>query len=714
MKKRQIILLAFIIIMTSCLPAFGIDTLIPIITDPIIVEPVITPIIVTPLIPTLFYTRAVYTTPLYRLYNSSAEKHSYTSSTSEKNDLISAGWTDDGIVAYVSPVSLPGYVPVNRYELLGQFEILTTSTYSESWWDHTGTLGYISSSSFMGSTTVHESVKALEEGENYFDTDYYYSDKYKTVGPFTFAYPPVGYNLTDKRFNMWDESTKVQEVILTDISSSVTGGKSYTLNWTTLVAGGYVDLHYSTDNGSSWTTIVENRSNSSTSGSYQWTLPNITSEQMKVKIYWKSTSGGSSSSWDTSNTFSVTKDYGKIESIIDPGIVFTKLAPASPTSLTAKASIISPQITLYWTDNSTIETGFTIQRKTPMSIYVDIGTAAENATSYKDSSISSGVKYTYRIKANGSILDSGYTNEATGSYTGLLVEPTWPEDLTPLDTPDPPSDIEAEFTDGSMTEVLISWNPPSGDYTGFNIERKTGSTWNALGSTTEDDYNFVDVDLAGLSGEIFYRVKSYNIAMTSSPSDEVSVNTEGEEIEEHNIFDDTQSAWAESELIDAFENGLTYPGVMYDYDRAITREEFCVLAVKLYEKLTGLNTSHDEDPFDDTDNPDILIAYKLGIVKGISETEFAPSNNITRQEMCVMLYRALAAANYETSIEDTATFPFDDVGSIASWAINEVKFCHQNGIMNGTSPSTIDPLLNTPREQAIILVNRTYNSFSSH
>lgn len=39
-----------------------------------------------------------------------------------------------------------------------------------------------------------------------------------------------------------------------------------------------------------------------------------------------------------------------------------------------------------------------------------------------------------------------------------------------------------------------------------------------------------------------------------------------------------------------------------------------------------------------------------------------------------------------------------------------MKFAYRNGIMKGLSAETIDPLSNTPREQAIILLLRTYKN----
>ena len=70
----------------------------------------------------------------------------------------------------------------------------------------------------------------------------------------------------------------------------------------------------------------------------------------------------------------------------------------------------------------------------------------------------------------------------------------------------------------------------------------------------------------------------------------------------------------------------------------------------------------------------------------------------------------LRALNVSVQGLDTSAgeFPFKDAGKIASWALDAMKFAYKNGIMKGLSAETIDPLSNTPREQAIILLLRTY------
>lgn len=175
-------------------------------------------------------------------------------------------------------------------------------------------------------------------------------------------------------------------------------------------------------------------------------------------------------------------------------------------------------------------------------------------------------------------------------------------------------------------------------------------------------------------------------------------------------FDGSQSSWAESELIEAYNYNLTYPEVMINYRKSITREEFSTIVVKLYENITGVKASVGSDPFTDTSNPEVLKAYNLGIVKGKSPSIFAPKEYITRQEISVMIFRALKVAIPDVSKTVTGDFPFLDTQDIASWALNPVKFTYQNDIMNG-SGGKILPLENTTREQAVVLVKRTYMSF---
>ena len=100
-------------------------------------------------------------------------------------------------------------------------------------------------------------------------------------------------------------------------------------------------------------------------------------------------------------------------------------APAAPTNLTANV-ISSSQISLSWKDNSNIETGFIVQRKTgPNGTFTSIPTSPfplpANTMAYFDSGLSQGTGYFYQIIASGSTnSDSSNVAQATTqSNTGF-------------------------------------------------------------------------------------------------------------------------------------------------------------------------------------------------------------------------------------------------------------------------------------------------------
>lgn len=85
------------------------------------------------------------------------------------------------------------------------------------------------------------------------------------------------------------------------------------------------------------------------------------------------------------------------------------VAPNAPTALTATAPNAF-QVNLTWTDNSSTETGFQIERSTTGigGTYTLLTTAAANATAYSDATVTANNQYCYRIRAVNLIGNSAY------------------------------------------------------------------------------------------------------------------------------------------------------------------------------------------------------------------------------------------------------------------------------------------------------------------
>lgn len=175
------------------------------------------------------------------------------------------------------------------------------------------------------------------------------------------------------------------------------------------------------------------------------------------------------------------------------------------------------------------------------------------------------------------------------------------------------------------------------------------------------------------------------------------------------------SGWAATEVNQAISEDLVTDKVLIEFPEDITREEFCELAVLLYEKMTGNKAEPVAvNPFTDTKNPEILKAYNLKIVNGISEDKFAPANKVTRQEISVMLLRTLKAAMPDITATAEFKTKFQDESEIASWALEAVRFMNANDIVKGSTVNGVTYILpkgNTTKEQAILLILRTYNAF---
>jgi len=184
------------------------------------------------------------------------------------------------------------------------------------------------------------------------------------------------------------------------------------------------------------------------------------------------------------------------------------------------------------------------------------------------------------------------------------------------------------------------------------------------------------------------------------------------------------SDWAKPELRKAEEFGLV-PDILKNADmtKPITREEFCELAVLLYEKCTGKTAEVVANPFTDTTNPRVLKAYGLGITTGTSATTFSPKVLINREQCAAMLFRAIKAINPDGDYSVDGVKDFPDQQYISSWAVEAAKYMSKIGVITGNAKGEFMPKATTSaqeaagygmatREQAIAMSVRSYDKLA--
>jgi hypothetical protein len=174
------------------------------------------------------------------------------------------------------------------------------------------------------------------------------------------------------------------------------------------------------------------------------------------------------------------------------------------------------------------------------------------------------------------------------------------------------------------------------------------------------------------------------------------------------------SGWAQDQNIaeKAAEYGLIPDALKgADWTKPITRAEFAAVAVKLYENLTGKAAAPvSPNPFTDTSDAEVLKAYNIGVVNGMSATTFAPNDRLTREQMAAMLTRALKSAyingwtlatDSQYKLNFTMPAPFADDVLISDYARESVYFMFANEIINGTGNNNFSPRAASTSEQAI-------------
>ncbi len=171
------------------------------------------------------------------------------------------------------------------------------------------------------------------------------------------------------------------------------------------------------------------------------------------------------------------------------------------------------------------------------------------------------------------------------------------------------------------------------------------------------------------------------------------------------------SKWAETELDKALELDIITNAIRDNMTANVTREEFAEGLMKMYVKVTGKTVAYSDTFFSDTENPEVLKAAELGIITGNGYGQFKPNAYVTRQEICTMIYRAVKLLRPTEDFTVSTVNRFVDQGSIDDWAIQPMQFMYKKGILKGDGYGKIDPLGNSSREVATILILRTYETF---
>ena len=193
----------------------------------------------------------------------------------------------------------------------------------------------------------------------------------------------------------------------------------------------------------------------------------------------------------------------------------TPVVPAAPR---LEASLAGPRaIRLNWT-NVAGETGYRVERRVDGSTdpFREIARTGADVTTSTDDALEPGKTYLYRVRAFNAAGNSVYSN---------TVNRTISRDTS---VPSAPTNVAATLI--GPRAVRVTWSRVD-NARGYRIERVvegTGEGWRVVGTVGADASSFTQDGL--MAGKTYvYRVRAFNDAGTSAPSEARSVRTPAEQ-----------------------------------------------------------------------------------------------------------------------------------------------------------------------------------------
>ena len=182
------------------------------------------------------------------------------------------------------------------------------------------------------------------------------------------------------------------------------------------------------------------------------------------------------------------------------------------------------------------------------------------------------------------------------------------------------------------------------------------------------------------------------------------------------FIDLSGDAWYSDSAKYILENGLMkgVTDTTFAPNENLTR---AMLVTVLY-RAEGEPATNRSIPFSDIDMGAyyanaVSWAKQNGIVNGVSENEFAPDESITREQIAAIMMRYAVYKGLDTvTLEENLHFA--DANEISEYAVSSMNWAVGAGLINGKSESLLAPKDNATRIEVAAILHRYLNMVTSH
>ena len=241
----------------------------------------------------------------------------------------------------------------------------------------------------------------------------------------------------------------------------------------------------------------------------------------------------------------------------------------------------------------------------------------------------------------------------------------------------------------------------------------------------EETYTIVTNDFMGAGGDTYYAFKAASSGYDSGvPLDEVVmdyITSELKGVVSQAQYGETDNrihtiSYNDVKAGDWYANAVNYvtlTGLMngtgdgFSPNLAINRG----MMVTVLYRMAGSPEVTAENPFTDVPadtwyTDAVIWASENGITAGTSETTFSPTNSLTREQLATFFYRFADFENPDP-IEITGDLTgFSDADQVASYATDAMKWAIGEGLISGTTETTLSPKATATRAQVATILMR--------
>ncbi|MGO4500958.1 S-layer homology domain-containing protein [Paenibacillus sp. 2RAB27] len=202
------------------------------------------------------------------------------------------------------------------------------------------------------------------------------------------------------------------------------------------------------------------------------------------------------------------------------------------------------------------------------------------------------------------------------------------------------------------------------------------------------------------------------VVTTVNGKAEVTIKRQGNSIytvvQSSKTFDDVKGHWAKNE-IELLASKLVIKGTSettFGPNNHVTRAEFAALLVRSLGLKEEGSTRFTDVPANSWFAGTAGASAKAGLIEGFEDNTFRPNERITREQMAVMITRAMTFAGKSVAVDLKQLVKFTDSKSLSTWSQNAVAEAVSAGIVNGVTETEFVPAASATRAEAAVMLKR--------